>query len=131
MYQLSWIHHCIVTVIITSITLGFALIVPNISIVFGLLGGTTSSNLGFIIPGLFGLQLCNDLYPSSSSSSSVTTTGTASQQTQQQVRFKVPITGICSSKWKLKCISWLLLIGGIGIGVLSTAVTFYETFVLA
>jgi hypothetical protein len=32
-------------------------VIPNISVIFGLLGGTTSSLLGFVIPGLLGLQM--------------------------------------------------------------------------
>jgi len=51
------LQHSIVTLILAGTALGFALVVPNISIVFGLLGGTTSSLLGFIVPGLLGLQL--------------------------------------------------------------------------
>jgi hypothetical protein len=33
------------------------MLIPDISIVFGLLGGTTTSWLGFCLPGLLGIQL--------------------------------------------------------------------------
>mmetsp|Transcript_41671 Transcript_41671/g.99939 ORF Transcript_41671/g.99939 Transcript_41671/m.99939 type:complete len:664 (-) Transcript_41671:33-2024(-) len=52
-------QHATVTFFLAGLALGLALVVPNISIVFGLLGGTTSSLLGFIVPGLLGLQLDN------------------------------------------------------------------------
>lgn len=51
------LQHSIVTLILAGTALGFALVIPDISIVFGILGGTTSSLLGFIVPGLLGLQL--------------------------------------------------------------------------
>lgn len=50
-------RHAFVTLLLTGMALGLALVVPNISVVFGLLGGTTSSLLGFVVPGLLGLQL--------------------------------------------------------------------------
>lgn len=50
-------QHTSITLLLAGLALGLALVVPNISIVFGLLGGTTSSLLGFIVPGLLGLQL--------------------------------------------------------------------------
>ena len=49
-------QHAGVTLLLAGLALGLALIVPNISVVFGLLGGTTSSLLGFVVPGLLGLQ---------------------------------------------------------------------------
>lgn len=48
--------HAFVTLMLAGLALGLALVVPNISVVFGLLGGTTSSLLGFVVPGLLGLQ---------------------------------------------------------------------------
>ena len=52
-----FVQHSMVTFLLAGIALGFALVIPNISVVFGLLGGTTSSLLGFIVPGLLGIQL--------------------------------------------------------------------------
>ena len=34
-----------------------AMVAPNISVVFGLLGGTTSSVIGFILPGMVGIKV--------------------------------------------------------------------------
>ena len=50
-------QHMGVTLLVSGGALVLALLIPNISVVFGLLGGTTSSLLGFIIPGLLGLKL--------------------------------------------------------------------------
>jgi amino acid permease len=50
-------QHMLVTLLVAGSALGLALVVPNISVIFGLLGGTTSSLLGFIVPGLLGLEM--------------------------------------------------------------------------
>ena len=55
--EFRWVQHTLLTLLLAGLALGLALIVPNISVVFGLLGGTTSSLLGFVVPGLLGLQL--------------------------------------------------------------------------
>lgn len=48
-------RHVVVTVLIAGSALALALIVPNISLVFGLIGGSLSSLLGFILPGALGI----------------------------------------------------------------------------
>ena len=73
------------TILLTTLTLVLALVLPNISVVFGLLGGTASSWLGFVIPGWLG------------------------------VRTGRPWAG------------YGLLITGVVIGVVTTAVTVYDT----
>ena len=50
-------QHRLVTLLVAASALGLALVVPNISVVFGLLGGTTSSLLGFVVPGMLGLTM--------------------------------------------------------------------------
>jgi amino acid permease len=50
-------QHQFVTLLVAGSALGLALVVPNISVVFGLLGGTTSSILGFVVPGMLGLAM--------------------------------------------------------------------------
>jgi amino acid permease len=50
-------QHASTTLLLAGLALGLALVVPNISVVFGLLGGTTSSLLGFVVPGMLGLQM--------------------------------------------------------------------------
>jgi amino acid permease len=53
------VQHVTLTFVLAGLALVFALIVPNISLVFGLLGGTTASALGFVFPGILGLRLRN------------------------------------------------------------------------
>lgn len=50
-------QHQFVTLLVAGSALGLALVVPNIGVVFGLLGGTTSSLLGFVVPGMLGLAM--------------------------------------------------------------------------
>ena len=80
-------QHVLVTLLLAGFALGLALVIPDISVVFGLLGGTTSALLGFVIPGLMGLKMD-----------------------------QADVT------------SWILVIAGSVIGVLTTVVTVYSTF---
>lgn len=95
----DWRLHIATTLFLTGTTLGLALVVPDISVVFGLLGGTASSMIGFCVPGLLGLQLCRDVYDD---------TG------QRQLGTLV--------------VSWLLLLGGIAAAIVTTGVTAYNIF---
>ena len=56
----DWVRHVVWTLILSGSALGLALVLPNISVVFSVLGGTTSSWLGFCVPGLLGLRLERD-----------------------------------------------------------------------
>ena len=49
--------HVLLTFFISGLALFIALIVPNISVVFSLMGGTTSCIINFILPGMFALKL--------------------------------------------------------------------------
>jgi amino acid permease len=53
----SLLSHMLLTVALTGSALVFALILPDISFVFGILGGVPSSLLGFCLPGLLGIQM--------------------------------------------------------------------------
>jgi amino acid permease len=80
-------QHVLVTLLLAGLALGLALVIPDISVIFGLLGGTTSALLGFVIPGLMGLKMDQgDLT------------------------------------------SWVLVVAGALIGILTTGVTIYSTF---
>jgi len=52
-----WFRHVCLTLLLAGSALGIALVAPNISIVFQIIGGTASSGLGFCVPGLLGLRL--------------------------------------------------------------------------
>ena len=49
--------HVWVSFLVAGSSLGFALVVPNISVVFGLLGGTMGSLIGFVLPGMCGVAM--------------------------------------------------------------------------
>lgn len=49
--------HFFLTFLISGSALFCALIVPNLSVVFSLMGGTASAMIGFILPGLFAIRL--------------------------------------------------------------------------
>jgi amino acid permease len=81
--------HMALTLVVAGGALLVAIVVPDISVVFGLLGGTTTSWLGFCLPGWLGIKLL-------------------------------------SKKWRL--VSYLLFVGGVVIGVVTTAVTVATMF---
>ncbi|XP_076017746.1 putative sodium-coupled neutral amino acid transporter 6 [Genypterus blacodes] len=54
----SWLVHIIATVAIVGVVLLFAIFVPDIRNVFGVVGSTTSTLLLFIFPGVFYLKIC-------------------------------------------------------------------------
>ncbi len=53
----DWKQHLFWSIFVSALSLGMALLIPDISVVFSLLGGTTSSLLGFCIPGALGIHM--------------------------------------------------------------------------
>ncbi|XP_041256452.1 probable sodium-coupled neutral amino acid transporter 6 isoform X1 [Onychostruthus taczanowskii] len=53
----SWICHILVTLTLNAVVVLFAMYVPDIKNVFGVVGSTTSTCLLFVYPGLFYLKL--------------------------------------------------------------------------
>ncbi|KAM9842205.1 putative sodium-coupled neutral amino acid transporter 6 [Aulostomus maculatus] len=53
----SWPIHIVTTLIILGVVLSFAVFVPDIKNVFGVVGSTTSSFLLFVFPGIFYLKI--------------------------------------------------------------------------
>jgi hypothetical protein len=100
--EVSMRLHVVTTLFLTGIVLALALILPNISVVFGLLGGTAASLLGFCVPGAIGIRMTNDQYQA---------TGHACIFTQ--------------------IASYTLLIGGTIVGILTTIVTIYNTLIMS
>lgn len=96
----DWTLHVVSTLFLTSLALCLALMLPNISVVFGLLGGTASSWLGFCVPGLLGIQWSKD----------------HQCNTGENLHY-------------LMITSWILYVGGIVIGLLTTGVTIYNTLI--
>ncbi|KAF1491629.1 putative sodium-coupled neutral amino acid transporter 6, partial [Megadyptes antipodes antipodes] len=56
----SWICHILVTLTLNTIIVLFAMYVPDIKNVFGVVGSTTSTCLLFVYPGLFYLKLSRE-----------------------------------------------------------------------
>ncbi|KAM9556711.1 solute carrier family 38 member 6 isoform 3-T3 [Guaruba guarouba] len=56
----SWICHILVTLTLNTIVVLFAMYVPDIKNVFGVVGSTTSTCLLFVYPGLFYLKLSRE-----------------------------------------------------------------------
>lgn len=50
-------RHFVTTLLVSGAALGIALVVPDISVVFGLMGGFCSSLIGFVLPAGFFLRL--------------------------------------------------------------------------
>jgi amino acid permease len=53
----DWKQHLFWSIFVSALSLGMALLIPDISVVFSLLGGTTSSLLGFCVPGALGIHM--------------------------------------------------------------------------
>ena len=58
--DLDLVPHVLLTLGIAGVALVLAILVPDVSVVFGLIGGTAASILGFCVPGLLGLRLAYD-----------------------------------------------------------------------
>uniref|UniRef100_A0A803Y3A7 Solute carrier family 38 member 6 n=1 Tax=Meleagris gallopavo TaxID=9103 RepID=A0A803Y3A7_MELGA len=56
----SWICHILVTLVLNAVIVLFAMYVPDIKNVFGVVGSTTSTCLLFVYPGLFYLKLSRE-----------------------------------------------------------------------
>jgi hypothetical protein len=84
-----------------------ALVVPDISVVFGIMGGTASSVICFIFPGLFVLKMKPQ----------------AGDDGDDDFPPQPPPT-----LWRTVQ-AWILILGGSLIGILSTCITLYNMFV--
>ena len=93
--------HVVLTLMISGGALLCALVVPDISVVFGIMGGTASSIICFIFPGFFVIKM-------------------------KQVRYDAPFYPL-PTVWR-KIQAWTLILGGSVVGILSTAVTLYSMF---
>ncbi|NWI11305.1 S38A6 protein, partial [Crypturellus soui] len=56
----SWMCHILITLTLTAIVVLFAMYVPDIKNVFGVVGSTTSTCLLFVYPGVFYLKLSRE-----------------------------------------------------------------------
>ena len=102
----STASHVLFTLLISGGALLVALVVPDLSVVFGLMGGTASSVLCFVLPGLFVLRVDDG-----GAAIRVDDGGAAAFPSRKET-----------------AAAWALVVGGTAIGILSTAVTLYSTF---
>ena len=91
----STMEHFLLTLLLSGSALIVALLIPGISVVFGIMGGTAASVISFILPGMF-----------------LRRTGNINDVGGHVLRRK-------------KLISGAFIWGGVVIGVLSTGVTLY------
>ncbi|KAL7530702.1 hypothetical protein ACHAWF_003485 [Thalassiosira exigua] len=94
------LEHFLLTLFLSGSALVVAIIVPSISVIFGLMGGTAASVISFILPGMFLLAL---------------------EDAEGEVD--------AHSSTHRKLIARLFVWGGIVIGILSTSITLYGLFV--
>lgn len=92
----STVEHFFLTLFLSGSALVVALLIPGISVIFGLMGGSAASVISFILPGLFIKQVCYEEINMANST----------QQNQMLIG---------------RTFVW----GGVVIGVLSTGVTLY------
>jgi hypothetical protein len=96
----STMEHFLLTLILSGSALIVALLIPGISVVFGLMGGTAASVISFILPGLF-LKEMDERHEGEE--------GAEERRTMRNRKF----------------IARAFVLGGVVIGVLSTGVTLY------
>ena len=99
----STTEHFILTLLLSGSALVVALLIPGISVIFGLMGGTAASVISFILPGLFLMQMEDMLDDGDGEYMSP-----LSKQSEKQ-----------------KLFARVFIWGGVVIGVLSTGVTVY------
>jgi Transmembrane amino acid transporter protein len=123
--ELSCFNHVALTLLLAGSALGMALVVPNISTVFSILGGTASSFLGFVIPGLLGLKLHEHDVAAAAELRLMRQEREPHQQEEdahqqpQRRRIYDEQHGSCLPV----VLSWLLILFGIVMGILTTGAT--------
>lgn len=100
----STMEHFMLTLVLSGLALIVALLVPGISVLFGLMGGTAASIISFILPGLF-LQRIGDL-----------------SVVEEGLNF-MPVSR--DSRQRQQLLAHSFVWGGVVTGVLSTGVTLY------
>lgn len=124
----SRLRHVSLTIAISSLALLVALVVPDISILFGFMGGTASSIIGFIMPGLFALKLTKD--PCNETVGGVANRRHSNDEDVLGSDTEIPadFTRQQTAAPRRRLQAWALILCGVAIGILSTGVTIYSVF---
>ena len=93
------VEHCLLTLLLSGSALIVALLIPGISTVFGIMGGTAASVIAFILPGMFLKEATGPIVP-------------------RQVGVR-----------PLRVLPLFFTVGGTLIGIMSTGVTIYGLFI--
>lgn len=128
----STIEHFVLTLLLSGSALVAALIIPNISAVFGLMGGTAASIISFILPGMFLLQMeheSSDIESDIDNDSFSRLISTlSSRELSPSALLQSPSSKNNSQKRRNIILGRSLIIGGSLVGVLSTGVTVQGLF---
>eukprot|EP00571_Detonula_confervacea_P014913 CAMPEP_0172305590 /NCGR_PEP_ID=MMETSP1058-20130122/6842_1 /TAXON_ID=83371 /ORGANISM="Detonula confervacea, Strain CCMP 353" /LENGTH=618 /DNA_ID=CAMNT_0013017227 /DNA_START=34 /DNA_END=1890 /DNA_ORIENTATION=+ len=96
----SPLEHFLLTLLLSGSALIVALLIPGISVIFGLMGGTAASIISFILPGMFLMEADADV---------------TNEENGGSTR-------------RRKLLPLFLVWGGTLIGILSTGITIYDMF---
>mmetsp|Transcript_7764 Transcript_7764/g.16616 ORF Transcript_7764/g.16616 Transcript_7764/m.16616 type:complete len:635 (+) Transcript_7764:138-2042(+) len=128
----STIEHFALTLLLSGSALVAALIIPNISAVFGLMGGTAASVISFILPGMFLLQMEHESSDFESDvdedSFSRLISTLSSREMSPSALLQSPSSKNIKQKRRKIILGRSLIIGGSLVGVLSTGVTLHGLF---
>eukprot|EP00567_Pseudictyota_dubia_P008320 CAMPEP_0197436832 /NCGR_PEP_ID=MMETSP1175-20131217/4205_1 /TAXON_ID=1003142 /ORGANISM="Triceratium dubium, Strain CCMP147" /LENGTH=858 /DNA_ID=CAMNT_0042966215 /DNA_START=8 /DNA_END=2584 /DNA_ORIENTATION=+ len=122
----SDLRHMFLTLGISGAALLTALAVPDISVVFGLMGGTAACLISFVLPGTFALKVLAEEERSVREDDG---DDRGDSEAANNVR-GIGESDLCdeNSKQLRRFEAWILIIGGSVIGILSTAVTLHSIF---
>ncbi|KAL7471050.1 hypothetical protein ACHAXS_011326 [Conticribra weissflogii] len=128
----STIEHFVLTLLLSGSALFASLIIPNISSVFGLMGGTAASLISFILPGMFLLQIEHESNGVEShnddDSFSRLISSLSSRDMSHLAPTQLPLSKSNMQNRRKIFLARSLIIGGTLMGVLSTGITLYGLF---
>ena len=125
----NWWRHFGLTAVICGLTLVVSLKVPNISVVFQLMGGTTSAFVCFVLPAAFAIHLERMqrglLAGGGESYGTLLLAGNGEDPEKATAENINKDAGHQITRCEVVG-SWILAVGGVVVGVVSTSVTIYN-----
>ena len=137
----NWCRHFVLTAVICGCTLLVSLFVPNISVVFQLMGGTTSAFVCFVLPAAFAIHLareqdsqCKDKLKEGNDRANYQSIPNGESSDNQGL--KSILINRTDGPTQIRRISqcevygsWALATMGVVVGIVSTSVTIYNLVV--